>query len=116
MAIIRDEERKLRAGQNPSTKPIVEEAMALLKLYRREIVDDIVESTRRRYVAKGELKAGVDMHEQFRPLEGNSKAEALIASWLKEYDPSLKATVKIGPDCSGNLQYHPELVVTFTPA
>lgn len=119
--IIRDEERRARAGEViPRLSDKGRRALEqLLYLQKDHIVDSIVKSTRHRYVQSGELKGIVDITlptPYSYEIVHNSEAETLIAGWLVEFDSSLVPSVKIGPDCSGNAYHRPEVIVTFTPA
>lgn len=115
--IIRDKEiqaRKIKAIEDDKRANPVKYALLDLEASKDEIVAALVESTRQIYTRDGTLKGVADAKDgSASRLVDNVEAQQLIARWLEEYDPSLKATVKIGPDCSGNWNSTAEIVVTF---
>lgn len=118
MGIIRNEEieaRKKQALYQDKKDNPVKYALIELESEKDELVARLVKSARDNYINSGNLRAyseirkGDSMH-----LEGNKTAEALIAAWMQEFDPSFVPNVKIDRDCSGNYAYHAPVIVTFT--
>lgn len=120
MDIIREEEiraRRERVEAEEKRNNPLKYALLDLEQQKKSIVDALVKSARESFV-KGDtrLLARADIKgESSRILIGIRQAQDLIATWLQEVDPRVnQPIVKIGPDCSGNLQYAAEIAVMFT--
>jgi acyl carrier protein len=116
MRIIREQEKRAfrdRHGSDDLSTPLAYELNCLREDEAR-LVSALVASARRNYIKNGVLQAVADLKSDTSDLLINNKqAEELIAQWLRDEDPSLEPTVKIGPDRSGNIRYATQAVVTF---
>lgn len=92
------------------------ESMKSLETFASALVIDIVNVARQTFIKDGKMRAVLDIDfKGANELVRHEPAEQLIKLKLEQLDPSLNATVHIGPDMSGNWKTKPELVVEFTP-